>query len=215
MRCLSLGRAACGAGSRCSLAPRASCAERMHVVWQRPAGPVGMRQAARRGRRAQVCAASGVSPDEVVYVEAHGTGTVVGDSQELSAIDGLYGAGAGHTPRDPLLIGSVKSNMGHCEGCSGLAGAQAPRAWHSAASRATAPLWYTRLRTRLTYAVGTPCRAATRGACMVCIYVNLLTGVLEARARSGALRQGRRSAVRAGVGACAPGGTHPTTHAQV
>ncbi len=122
-----------------------------------------MRQAARRGRRAQVCAASGVSPDEVVYVEAHGTGTVVGDSQELSAIDGLYGAGAGHTPRDPLLIGSVKSNMGHCEGCSGLAGARAPRAWHSAASRATAPLWHTRLRTRLTYAVGTPCSAATRG----------------------------------------------------
>ena len=58
-----------------------------------------------------------------MYVEAHGTGTVVGDSQELSAIDGLYGAGAGHTPADPLLIGSVKSNMGHCEGCSGLAGA--------------------------------------------------------------------------------------------
>ena len=55
-------------------------------------------------------------------MEAHGTGTVVGDSQELMAIDGLYGAGAGHTPEEPLLIGSVKSNMGHCEGCSGLAG---------------------------------------------------------------------------------------------
>ena len=71
---------------------------------------------------AKVCAASGVRPEDVVYVEAHGTGTVVGDSQELAAIDGLYGIGAGHTPGQPLLIGSVKSNMGHCEGCSGLAG---------------------------------------------------------------------------------------------
>lgn len=63
-----------------------------------------------------------MEPSDIQYVEAHGTGTVVGDSQELSAIDGLYGAGAGHTPEEPLLIGSVKSNMGHCEGCSGLAG---------------------------------------------------------------------------------------------
>ena len=70
----------------------------------------------------QVCQAIGVDPSDIQYVEAHGTGTVVGDSQELSAIDGLYGAGAGHTPEEPLLIGSVKSNMGHCEGCSGLAG---------------------------------------------------------------------------------------------
>lgn len=71
----------------------------------------------------QVCRATGVEPSDIQYVEAHGTGTVVGDSQELMAIDGLYGAGAGHTPEEPLLIGSVKSNMGHCEGCSGLAGA--------------------------------------------------------------------------------------------
>ena len=58
-----------------------------------------------------------------MYVEAHGTGTVVGDAQELAAIDRMYGAGAGRTAAAPLLIGSVKSNMGHCEGCSGLAGA--------------------------------------------------------------------------------------------
>ena len=72
----------------------------------------------------QVCKATGIDPSDIQYVEAHGTGTVVGDSQELSAIDGLYGAGAGHTPEEPLLIGSGKSNMGHCEGCSGLAGAR-------------------------------------------------------------------------------------------
>ena len=60
----------------------------------------------------------------MVYVEAHGTGTVVGDAQELAAIDRMYGAGAGRAADAPLLIGSVKSNMGHCEGCSGLAGMQ-------------------------------------------------------------------------------------------
>lgn len=69
-----------------------------------------------------MCRATGIEPSDIQYVEAHGTGTVVGDSQELMAIDELYGAGAGHTPDEPLLIGSVKSNMGHCEGCSGLAG---------------------------------------------------------------------------------------------
>ena len=43
--------------------------------------------------------------------------------QELAALDDVYGSGAGRSAQDPLLIGSVKSNMGHCEGCSGLAGA--------------------------------------------------------------------------------------------
>jgi fatty acid synthase len=46
-----------------------------------------------------------------------------GDAQELSSIDAVYGAGdARRTASNPLLIGSVKSNMGHCEGGSGLAG---------------------------------------------------------------------------------------------
>ena len=74
-----------------------------------------------------MCQAIGVAPLYIQYVEADGTGTVVGDSQELMAIDGLYGAGAGHTTEAPLLIGSVKSNMGHCEGCSGLAGVPCSR----------------------------------------------------------------------------------------
>ena len=43
--------------------------------------------------------------------------------QELAALDDVYGSGAGRSAQGPLLIGSVKSNMGHCEGCSGLAGA--------------------------------------------------------------------------------------------
>lgn len=46
-----------------------------------------------------------------------------GDGEELASIDAVYGAGDGlRTPENPLLIGSVKSNMGHCEGASGLAG---------------------------------------------------------------------------------------------
>jgi fatty acid synthase, animal type len=69
-----------------------------------------------------VCRAAEIDPIDVVYVEAHGTGTVVGDAQELMAIDNLYGAGAGRSAEEPLLIGSVKSNMGHCEGASGMAG---------------------------------------------------------------------------------------------
>ena len=77
---------------------------------------------AQRALGAAVCAAAGVDRSDVAYVEAHGTGTVVGDAQELAAIDALYGSGAGRAPTAPLLIGSVKSNMGHCEGCSGLAG---------------------------------------------------------------------------------------------
>lgn len=63
-----------------------------------------------------------MNPRQIDYVEAHGTGTVVGDGQELRAIDAWYGREAGRDASSPLLIGSVKSNMGHCEGASGLAG---------------------------------------------------------------------------------------------
>lgn len=49
-----------------------------------------------------------------------------GDAQELASIDAVYGSGdAMRSYENPLLIGSVKSNMGHCEGASGLAGKQA------------------------------------------------------------------------------------------
>ncbi|CAN8007233.1 unnamed protein product, partial [Ixodes pacificus] len=58
-----------------------------------------------------------VDPRSVSYVEAHGTGTKVGDPQELSAISNVF---CGEGRKEPLLIGSVKSNMGHCEGASGI-----------------------------------------------------------------------------------------------
>ncbi|CAG9818816.1 unnamed protein product [Phaedon cochleariae] len=58
----------------------------------------------------------GVKPQEVAYVEAHGTGTKVGDPQEINSIADFFCKDR----KDPLLIGSVKSNMGHSEPASGL-----------------------------------------------------------------------------------------------
>ena len=61
---------------------------------------------------------AGVAPDSVVYVEAHGTGTQVGDPVEASAL----GAVLGKARENPLPIGSIKTNIGHTEAASGLAG---------------------------------------------------------------------------------------------
>ena len=62
----------------------------------------------------QVCKMGDINPADVTFVEAHGTGTVAGDGQELDAINRWYGKAPGRT--EPVQIGSVKSNMGHCEG---------------------------------------------------------------------------------------------------
>ncbi|HET8683417.1 MAG TPA: beta-ketoacyl synthase N-terminal-like domain-containing protein, partial [Micromonosporaceae bacterium] len=69
--------------------------------------------------RAAVDAAA-LSPAEVDYVEAHGTGTRLGDAAELGALAGTLGPGR---PADrPLLVGSVKTNIGHLEAAAGVAG---------------------------------------------------------------------------------------------
>ncbi|CAL8084892.1 unnamed protein product [Orchesella dallaii] len=60
-----------------------------------------------------------VNPAHVSYVEAHGTGTVVGDPMEVSAIAKAYHS---KQRKEPLLIGSVKTNVGHTESCSGITG---------------------------------------------------------------------------------------------
>ncbi|KAI4673620.1 Type I Iterative PKS [Alternaria novae-zelandiae] len=54
------------------------------------------------------------------YVEAHGTGTQLGDATEMKAIGRAFRAS--RSQKHPLYVGSVKSNIGHLEGCSGLAG---------------------------------------------------------------------------------------------
>ncbi|XP_077868685.1 fatty acid synthase-like [Saccoglossus kowalevskii] len=62
---------------------------------------------------------AGIEPKDVVYVEAHGTGTKVGDPQEINAIVDVFGKD--RNKDNPLLVGSVKSNMGHPEPAAGLA----------------------------------------------------------------------------------------------
>ncbi|MGY5778530.1 SDR family NAD(P)-dependent oxidoreductase [Rhizobium sp. LEGMi135b] len=62
---------------------------------------------------------SGLSPDDIGFAEAHGTGTKAGDRAELLAL----GKTLGHRRRKrPLLVGSVKTNMGHAEAAAGISG---------------------------------------------------------------------------------------------
>ena len=61
---------------------------------------------------------NGIDPDRLAFIEAHGTGTRVGDPIEARAI----GEHIGRRRRDPLPIGSAKSNIGHLEPASGLVG---------------------------------------------------------------------------------------------
>ena len=68
---------------------------------------------------ADALAWAGVQPSEVDYVEAHGTGTPVGDPIEAEATGTAYSTG--RDPDRPLLIGSVKTNVGHLESAAGAA----------------------------------------------------------------------------------------------
>lgn len=63
---------------------------------------------------------AGVDPRDVHYVETHGTGTMLGDPIEAGALSAVLCAD--RTPQQSLVIGSVKTNIGHLEGAAGIAG---------------------------------------------------------------------------------------------
>ncbi|MEV4339053.1 SDR family NAD(P)-dependent oxidoreductase [Streptomyces sp. NPDC049590] len=69
---------------------------------------------------AAALADAGVEGSRVSYLEAHGTGTALGDPIELRAAWRVLGPG--RRPGEPLHIGSVKSNIGHCESAAGVVG---------------------------------------------------------------------------------------------
>ncbi|KAF7949130.1 hypothetical protein EAE96_008299 [Botrytis aclada] len=68
----------------------------------------------------QTYAKAGLSMKPTRYFEAHGTGTPIGDPIEASAIGGAFRKI--RSRNDPMYTGSIKSNIGHLEGASGLAG---------------------------------------------------------------------------------------------
>jgi malonyl CoA-acyl carrier protein transacylase len=66
----------------------------------------------------QALANGGIEPSQISYVEAHGTGTSLGDPIEMGALGQVFGKD--RSPDNPLLVGSVKTNIGHSEATAGI-----------------------------------------------------------------------------------------------
>ncbi|BBX72828.1 type I polyketide synthase [Mycobacterium shinjukuense] len=67
----------------------------------------------------QALTAAKLKPADIDYVEAHGTGTPLGDPIELDSLSKVFSDREG---RQPLVLGSVKTNLGHLEAAAGIAG---------------------------------------------------------------------------------------------
>ncbi len=67
----------------------------------------------------QALANGGIEPGQVSYIEAHGTGTSLGDPIEMSVLSNIFSPN--HSVDNPLVVGAVKSNIGHLEAASGIA----------------------------------------------------------------------------------------------
>ncbi|MFN6535671.1 MAG: type I polyketide synthase [Nostoc sp. EkiNYC01] len=68
----------------------------------------------------QALANAGLEPHQVSYIETHGTGTSLGDPIEVNALGAVFGKEK--TAHQPLMLGSVKTNIGHTEAAAGVAG---------------------------------------------------------------------------------------------
>lgn len=63
---------------------------------------------------------TGVHPSSISVVEAYGTGTQAGDTREIASLQTVFGRY--HSEGHPLMVSSIKGNIGHCEAASGAAG---------------------------------------------------------------------------------------------
>lgn len=71
----------------------------------------------------QALRASRLSPHQVDYIETHGTGTALGDPIEVGALGAVFGPQNHAHPRThALVLGAIKTNLGHAEAAAGIAG---------------------------------------------------------------------------------------------
>lgn len=75
---------------------------------------------AQQGVLRAALADAGLTAGDIQYLEAHGTGTPIGDPIELGAINGVFAEA--RSVADPLVVGSVKTNLGHMEAVAGIGG---------------------------------------------------------------------------------------------